>query len=182
MPVAIHVIIILFIILGCFPQNMCLVTLQKQRITLSLPLIVIGQSAYSHHLTSNQHTPRHTNVTQTCLIYAKKWYWIKATSSWIMNKITIKTQQPTTTYNNRQQPTTTNNNQQQNPTTDNNRQQQPRTTNNNQQQPTTTTNIQQQPTTTDNNQQQPTSTNNNTQQPTTTPNNRQQPTTTTNNN
>ena len=91
-PVAIHAIIILFILLRCFPQTMCLVTLHKQRITLSLPLIVIGHSAYSHHLTSNQHTPRHTNVTQTCLIYAKKWYWIIATSSWIMNKIMIKTQ------------------------------------------------------------------------------------------
>ena len=40
---------------------MCLVTLHKQRITLSLPLIVIGQSAYSHHLASNQHT--HVTLT-----------------------------------------------------------------------------------------------------------------------
>ena len=141
MPVAIHAIIILFILLGCFPQTMCLVTLHKQRITLSLPLIVIGQSAYSHHLTSNQDTPRHTNVAQTCLIYAKKWYWIIATSSWIMNKITIKTQQPTTTNNNQKHPTTANNNQQQ-PTTTSNNQQQLTTTNYNQQQQqqTTTTN------------------------------------------
>ena len=150
MPVAIHVIIILFILLGCFPQTMCLVTLHKQRITLSLPLIVIGQSAYSHHLTSNQHTPRHTNVTQTCLIFAKKWYWIIATSSCIMNKITIKTQQPTTTDNNQKQPTTANNNQQQ-PTPNNNNQKQPTTANNNQQQPTTTDNNRQQHPTTNNN-------------------------------